>query len=78
MDTEGSLPCPQQLVTGPYPEPNETFHLHLCLLSGIFPSSFPTKILYPFVISPVHATYLAHLILLDLITPIIFVEAYKL
>jgi len=47
-------------------------HLHLGLLSGLFPSGFPTKTLYTFIIYPMHDTYLAHLILLDLITLIIF------
>jgi hypothetical protein len=55
-----------------------SYHLHLCLPSGLLHSGFTTKILYAFLISPMHATYLAHLILLQLIALIIFDEAYKL
>jgi len=38
------------------------------LLRGLFPLSFSTKILYVFLISPMHATCPTHLIILDLIT----------
>jgi len=51
-----------------------SFHLHL----GLFPSCFPTKILYAFLISSMCATCPIHLILLDLITLIIFGEVYNL
>jgi len=30
-------------------------HLHLGLLSGLFPAGFPTKVLYQFIISPMDA-----------------------
>jgi hypothetical protein len=40
-------------------------YLCLGLLSGLFPSDITTKILYAFLISPMHATYPVHLILLD-------------
>jgi hypothetical protein len=40
-------------------------HLHLGLPSGLLPSRFLTKILYVYHISPMCATYSAHLILLE-------------
>jgi hypothetical protein len=52
-------------------------HLSLGLPSSLFPSGFQTKILYAFIVSPMRTTRLAHLILLDLIILIIFVEDYK-
>jgi hypothetical protein len=53
-------------------------HLHLCLPSGLFPSGFPTNILYLFLSYTIGATCSAHLILLDLITLIIVGKEYKL
>ena len=52
-------------------------HLHLGLPSGFFPPGFPAKSLYMPLPSPIRATYLAHPILLDLITRIIFREQYR-
>jgi hypothetical protein len=49
-------------------------HLHLGLPSGLFPSAFPTHILYAFLFYPIHATCHAHFIFLDLIILIIFGE----
>ena len=52
-------------------------HLRLGLPSGLFPSDFPTNTLYTPLLSPVHATFPARLILLDLITRKIFGEQYR-
>jgi hypothetical protein len=49
-------------------------YLRLGLPSGLFPSGFPTNILYAFLFSPIRATWPAHLILFYLITLIILGE----
>jgi hypothetical protein len=51
-------------------------HLHLELPSGLFPSDFPTKILYRPLLSQVRATCHAHLIR-DFITRQIMGEEYR-
>jgi hypothetical protein len=57
---------------------NIIFNLCLRYPSGLFPSGFPTIIFYVFLIFLMRSTYLAHLILLDLIALIILGEAFKL
>ena len=47
------------------------------LPSGLFPSGFPAKTLYTPLSSPIRATCLAHLILVDFITRTILGEQYK-
>jgi hypothetical protein len=53
-----------------------SFHLRLGLPSGFFPSGFPTKVLYEFLIYTVHATCPTHLFL-HLLYLIIFREAFS-
>jgi hypothetical protein len=55
-----------------------SIHLRLGFPSGLLPSSFPTNILYPFLLTHIRATYPAHLIRLHLIIIIILEKAYKL
>jgi len=52
-------------------------HLHLVLPSGLFPSDFPTRMLYKFFISPTRAACPANLIHLDFIIRVIYGESYK-
>jgi len=49
----------------------------LDLQSGLFPSGFPTKTLYMPLLSPIHTTYPAHLILLHFIIQIILGREYR-
>jgi hypothetical protein len=53
-------------------------HLRLPIYSGLFLYDFPTKTLYAFLLFSLHATFLASLILLDLITLMVFSEEYML
>jgi hypothetical protein len=50
-------------------------YLRLSLPSGLFPSGFPTNILWAFLFSPIRATYPTPLIHLDLITLIILLRS---
>ena len=52
-------------------------HLCLGLASGLFPSCFLNKTLYAPLLSPIHTTCPAHIILLDLITQTILGEEYR-
>jgi len=75
-----------------YPEPDAVDTFSTCFLMIHFniqpstprsyrwslPSGFLSKILYAFLISPIHTTCPAHFIHLDLTPLIIFGEAYKL
>jgi hypothetical protein len=93
MEPYGSLSCSQEPSTSLYPEPDQssTYHIilskidfnivhHLCLglPSGLFPSGFPTIILYAFLFSPIRTTFPTHSVFLDLIILITFGEEYKL
>lgn len=89
MEDEGSLPPSYPPAICTYfsqMNPVRTFtsltfilifsHLCIDLPSRLFPSSFPTKTMYEFLFSPLHATCSAHRILLGLITVTIFGGGY--
>jgi len=73
MEPEGSLPCSQGPDTGPrciQCTPSHSIslrsvlilssHLRLGLPTGLFPSGFPTKILYAILTSPMQSTRPSH------------------
>jgi len=80
-----TCPYPQAARSSPYPAHPTSWrsililssHLHLGLPSALFSSGFHTKTLYMPLLSPIHATCLAHLILLDFITRKILGEQYR-
>jgi hypothetical protein len=81
MEPEGSLRCSKSLQLVPILSQINPIHpilyhlrsililsnhLRLCLPSGLFPTGFPTNVLYVFLLSPIRVTCPAHLILLTL------------
>jgi hypothetical protein len=92
LEPDRSLPCLQELTTGPCPEPEEfsphphptsltsililSSQLHLCLRSGVFPSGFPNGTLYVCIFCPMRAIFSAHLVLFDLNILKIFDQEY--
>jgi hypothetical protein len=76
MDPEGSLSCSQEPSTGTFSEtdqssPNRPSQLPILMLStnlrlgphsGLFPSGFPTNVVYAFLFSPISALFLENLI----------------
>jgi hypothetical protein len=93
-EPEGSLLPLQEFATGPYPGPDKAVHtlpspffnIHLNIIpeskpslpSDLFPSDLLMNIFYAFLISLLHSTYAADLIILDFLTVIIIVNEYKL
>lgn len=54
--------------------PFDSSTIHVAIQSGLLNSVFLTKLVYAFCISPVLATYLSNLILLNFVTLILFGE----
>jgi len=79
MQPKGSLLQSQVPTTCPYPEParSSPYPQIPHLPSGLFPSGFPSKILYMPLLSPICALCPAHLILLNFITRTIMGEEHR-
>ena len=77
METVGSSPSSQPLVSDPYTKLTKPFgalsfltvsvHLRLDLSSVPFPSGFPTKILNVFLTSTTRATFPTYIILINIL-----------
>ena len=87
METEYSLPCIKKPGNGPYSKPHDSspqlhtprdqFYCHPATnLYFTLAISFPTKILHQFVVPPIHATGLTHLIFLGVATLITSVSLH--
>jgi len=93
METKFSPPYSQQPATCAYTEPHQCSPRHILFFEksilkvsshtglgfplGLLPTSFPTKILYAPILSPIHVTCPIRLILLDLIARIKLCEKYR-
>jgi hypothetical protein len=70
-----------QTSTCPYPEPDQSTqyppppYLRMRLSNNLLPPGFPTKTLHEFPFVPIHATFLAYLLILDLFTVSIFAKS---
>jgi hypothetical protein len=85
MQPESPLPCSEEPSTGLYPEPDRSSPYHpILFLLDVFYNYTPIYVKFFLAVSfllgfskinhPIRATYLAHLILLDLIILIILGE----
>jgi len=84
MEPKSSLLCLQERASGPYPKPDISspayfFNINFSIIlpyiprcsSHLFLAGFSTKIPFAFLFCPMHTTYPAHLLVLNLMTLII-------